>query len=88
MRTITDLLLNDDGTLPAWAWPGGYPILYVDRQNSCLCPKCANKSIADFDELPAFKPVRWYIHYEGPPEQCDQCCAQIESAYGDPFEQE
>lgn len=76
--------LNEKGELDAYAWPGGYPILYLDRDNSTLCAKCATESLKDPDEVPQFKPVACDIYYEGPTLQCDQCGTDIESAYGDP----
>ena len=30
--------------LPAFAWPGGYPIYYLDAEGSVLCPDCANRN--------------------------------------------
>lgn len=80
--TKNKLPRNDDGSLPAFAWPGGYPIFYLDRDNSILCPDCANKSDKDDDEIPQFKPIACDIHWEGEPLQCDHCNAEIESAYG------
>lgn len=65
-------------TLPAFAWPGGYPILYVDRSGSTLCPDCANAEAADGAE------VSHFIHWEGEPEVCESCNKQIDSAYGPP----
>ena len=29
-----------DGTLPRWAWPGGYPIGYVTGDGDTLCAAC------------------------------------------------
>lgn len=37
MISITQLL-DETGKLPAYAWPGGYPIVYLDAENSWLCP--------------------------------------------------
>lgn len=34
--TLSDIRLSD-GTLPAYAWPGGYPILYMAKDNGILC---------------------------------------------------
>ena len=79
---------SSDGKLPAYAWPGGYPIIYLDREDSVLCADCATKSLDDPDEVPQFKPVAAHVHYEGPSEFCGQCGAEIESAYGDPAETE
>lgn len=74
--------LDKDGNLPAYAWPGGYPLFYLDGENSTLCPKCATASLSD--DIPSFRAVDVGIHYEGPAISCDQCNAEIESAYGDP----
>lgn len=76
--------LTTTNELPAFAWPGGYPIIYFDREDSVLCAKCATKSHLDLDEVPQFKPVACDAYYEGPTIQCDSCNADIESAYGDP----
>lgn len=76
--------LDSSNQLPAFAWPGGYPIIYLDRENSTLCASCATKSYLDTDEVPQFKPVAYDVYYEGPTIQCDQCNVDIESAYGDP----
>jgi hypothetical protein len=67
-----------DGTLPAYAWPGGYPIVYYTEEGLTVCPVCANDPdtsdpVADAD-----------IYYEGPPIVCDDKGEMIESAYGDP----
>jgi hypothetical protein len=74
--TIKDLLDSNNGTLPSYAWPGGYPIIYLDKDNNTLCPECANKVI---DEI-----VEWDIYYEGPDMPCEECGVMIKSAYGDP----
>jgi len=34
-------LLLPDTTLPAYAWPGGYDIVYIDSESACLCNECA-----------------------------------------------
>lgn len=89
--------------LPAWTWPGCYPIYYtlspgaaarlrrsgrawlnwLDWDNpTCLCHRCANAyDIA----APGFVAGAG-IHHEGPPIECSRCGAEIESAYGDPDE--
>lgn len=78
----TTFALDNDGTLSAWAWPGGYPTYYLDRDNCILCPTCANKF--RFDDNPSFRPCATDTHMEGEPIQCEQCNAQIDSAYGVP----
>ena len=82
-----DTIRNDKGELPAFAWPGGYPMFYVDGDGQCLCATCATKSLNDPDEIPSFKPIAYDVYYEGPTMQCDNCNADIESAYGDPDEE-
>lgn len=80
---------DSDGKLPSWAWPGGYPILYVDGDNETLCADCATVVLDQEDPFPAsHRPTTWFIHYEGPPEYCARCNKEIESAYGDPEEGE
>jgi hypothetical protein len=76
-----DSIRDDKGQLPAFAWPGGYPIVYLDREGNILCPDCANR---ETDALQA--PVACDVYYEGPPIQCDDCSGTIDSAYGNPSE--
>jgi hypothetical protein len=75
---------QSDGKLPAYAWPGGYPIVYMAKDNGILCPRCANEYELERDNSEQLEPVAYFVHYEGPAEQCENCNALIESAYGDP----
>jgi len=79
---------EQDGTLPKYAWPGGYPILYVMADGAVLCPDCANgQNGSDASETaddPGWRLDGMSVHYEGPPEHCAHCNVEIESAYGDP----
>jgi hypothetical protein len=85
MNTTNNLPRDDSGRLIAYAWPGGYPVIYLDKYNEVLCPDCANESETnDNMELP----IAYFVHYEGPAEYCCQCSKPIESAYGDPESQE
>lgn len=77
-------VVGENGELPSYAWPGGYPILYTS-QGDTVCPDCANdiddpQTAADLDG--------YFIHYEGLPEFCGGCNKEIESAYGDPDAEE
>lgn len=74
---------DSDGMLPASVWPGGYPLYYVTEADGLqICPDCANKTdTSDPAEYAG-------IHYEGQPIVCEDCGAAIESAYGDPDEDE
>lgn len=72
------------GLLDHTAWPGGYPILWIadvdTHECATLCAECA-ASERDAGTVQTLTPD---IHYEGPPEICDGCGVEIESAYGDP----
>jgi hypothetical protein len=83
MTTLSEIR-QADGKLPAYAWPGGYPIVYLAKDNGILCPTCANAYTPDRDNQDQLEPVAYFVHYEGPAEQCENCNATIESAYGDP----
>lgn len=77
MPKITEDLKNSEGKLPSYAWPGGYPIFYVDDQNNILCPDCANKE--GYNSIPTHYDVNW----EDPDLYCDDCGNRIESAYAE-----
>ncbi len=78
--------------LPAFAWPGGYPIVYLFTDGGIICPDCANENIVEIDSANrAGRPFNshggWAItgfdlHMDGDPELCDHCHKEIESAYG------
>ena len=79
--TIKDLLKNNDDKLPAYAFPGGYPIAYIDGYNSEVCRDCAQVLLGDeYGQAP----ISWYIHHEGAPVFCSECNVETESAYGEP----
>lgn len=69
--------------LPAYAWPGGYPFVYYDKDGEILCPKCANN--ADWNDAEI---IGYDVYEEGPVIQCANCNDDIESAYGDPEQEE
>ena len=79
-----DHIRDEQGKLPAYAWPGGYTILYLAKDNGILCPKCANAFNPATDNDEQLEPVAYDVYYEGPTEYCEHCNAEIESAYGDP----
>ena len=49
----------EDGALPAYAWPGGYPLYYVTDQGNVLCPAHANVESDYADELIDGADVNW-----------------------------
>lgn len=79
---------HQDGTLPAYAWPGVYPLYYLTQDGGILCPACANRQNGSEASTEPGDPqwfiVRQDVYWEGPPLDCDHCGAKIESAYGDP----
>lgn len=78
---------NDDGTLPAYAWPGGYPIFYLLADDAVLCADCANGK--NGSEASENHPDRQWrivaadINWEDPNLYCDHCNKRIESAYAE-----
>jgi hypothetical protein len=79
---------DSDGTLSSYAWPGGYPIIYLDHHDSVLCPDCAERFDKDPDADERDRPVHSDVFWEGAPMECDECGAMMESAYGDPDSEE
>lgn len=81
MKNISQSLipiLDEQGNLPAYAWPGGYPVYYLDADNMVLCPDCANKC----DEYTSAI-VAYDANYEDDSLYCEDCGCRIESAYGE-----
>ncbi len=83
---------NEDGSLPAYAWPGGYPIYYVCQDGGTLCPTCANGgngSIAYIgNSSDGIEDAQWHIvgqevNYEVESLFCDNCNAKVDAAYVD-----
>lgn len=93
-REVAKKLRDEDGKFPAFAWPGGYPIIYLMEDNEVICPDCANQedAYADEDPAPEDPDPQWHIvaadvYWEGPDLYCANCNKPIESAYGDPEEE-
>ena len=34
--------ITSKGELITYAWPGGYPVIYITEDSGVLCPNCAN----------------------------------------------
>jgi len=67
---------DDSGNFPAYAWPGGYPLFYLDKENNVLCPACASRPVDQSQEVTAGD-----VNWEDSSLYCDDCGARIESAY-------
>lgn len=78
-----ELLAKTKGEIPQHA--EGYPLIYVTTEGDTLCPKCAAKPRASIAGAPV---CAFDIFYEGAPMQCDDCGEEIQSAYGDPDNEE
>ena len=74
--------------LPAYAWPGGYPVYYVFADGGVCCPSCANKNIDEIDQERRNSHGGWAlgafdVNYEDTDLHCDHCHKQIGAAYAD-----
>lgn len=75
---MRDLPRDSDGELSAYAWPGGYPIFYIDRESNVLCVECARRDVDDSQAVTDAD-----INWEDPSLYCADCSARIESAYAE-----
>lgn len=73
-------MMQETGQLHDRSLIGGYPLIYFNRQDEILCASCATEQVDDI------KHVRTYD--EGATLNCTNCNKPIESAYGDPEEEE
>lgn len=62
--------------LPAFSFPGGYPIFYMSARQHPLCAECASKIAGDI--------AAHDIHMEGDALFCEECGTEIASAYETP----
>ena len=65
----------DAGKLMYYAWPGGYPMFYLNQHNEVICPDCANDTYHHLVAADA--------NWEDPHLYCDHCSQRIESAYAE-----
>lgn len=85
-------MLLESGQLQAYAFPGGYPIIYYAKDMGDICPECANGgNDAEFQNPEYQDDEQWIlvdcdIYFEGPTRFCEHCNTELESAYGDPEE--
>ena len=83
---------DENGKLPAYAWPGGYPLYYLCADGGILCPQCANKESAvreaeehpDYPDDDQWRIVAADVNWEDSSLTCDHCGQRIESAYAEP----
>jgi hypothetical protein len=79
-------IADEAGNLPAYAWPGGYPLVYLADDGETLCAECVNtQEPIHFDgDADGWRVEGYDVFYEGPDDQCAHCYKSIPSAYGDP----
>jgi hypothetical protein len=77
MRAALERMRDDDGKLPAYAWPGGYPVVYYTENGLTICALCANETDTS-DPV-----IAGEVYWEGPAIVCDDKGETVESAYGD-----
>ena len=66
--------------LPSFTSIGCYTIIYVTKNNDCLCGDCATS----WDKDNEWNPVKTSSTYdEGPDMECNGCANMIESSYGE-----
>lgn len=42
-------LKMENGQYQSYAWPGGYPLYYLDGCNNVLCPDCVNRQQKEYE---------------------------------------
>ena len=84
----------DQAVAAPYAWPGGYPTLFVMQDGGTICPQCAQDNIALIKEAmidgwdDQWIVVAQEIVYENAEGlYCDNCDGIHEAAYGDTFDQ-
>jgi len=75
----------ENGLVQSYAFPGGYPIYYVARDNGVLCPKCVNENLGLCTDPEDNDPrSQWIVNmadlnYEDSFLYCDNCSQLIEA---------
>ena len=80
---MNEIRQANDGKLPEYAWPGGYPMYYLAKDDGVLCPACANQYTVGRDNDRQLEPVVYGINYEDTELYCENCDRRIESAYAE-----
>jgi hypothetical protein len=78
--------VKPDAELPSFTSLGGYPLAYYAEDGGVFCADCVNgEDVREIDD-PQWNVMEVDTHLEGAPLHCDNCNAEIPSAYGDPEE--
>lgn len=73
---------DDSGKFLRYAWPGHYPLFYIDKQGNWICPDCANRPVDQSQDV-----IDYGVNWENPNIYCEDCGARIASAYGEDEEE-
>jgi hypothetical protein len=86
---LIPLIDSKDGTVPAFAWPDGYPLFYLANDGETLCPKCVNANVRAILES-TLEGARdgWAVeavdvNWEDAEMFCANCNTRIPSAYAE-----
>lgn len=86
--TNASLRRRNDGTLPTYAWPGGYPLYYVQRNihtrgEFIVCPSCARATDGDpaYSDYDDYMIVAGEVNWGDVDLHCEACRDRIPSAY-------
>ncbi len=80
---VIDKLLDSDGKLPVYAWPGGHHILYHTEDGGILCGECAN--MPEVLHADKFDRQWWIVAYDVLDEGdvvCDHCGNELHGPDG------
>lgn len=74
--------------LPAFAYPGCYPLFYLFTDGGVCCPSCANRNIDEIDQGRRNSHGGWLlcgsdVNYEDVDLFCDHCHRPIPAAYAE-----
>jgi hypothetical protein len=85
MPYIEDLKNQNEGSIPEFAWPGGYPMYYITSDGGVLSPKAVveNESLCSDPDDPQWHIIGHQINWEDENLTCDHTGDRIPSAYGE-----
>ena len=84
--TIAEMRDEQTGKLPAFAWPGGYPVYYLMDDCEALCPTCVNdpsNPVHEGGDADGWRIEAADVNYEDAHLYCAHCNKRIESAYAE-----
>lgn len=86
VRRVGEDNISDDGTLPPFAWPGGYALRYYDAEGNNLCSQCASRDAGEpyddgtFDKQDTITSCDIIDSDDESLELCDDCGLAIDYA--------